>query len=41
MMIYALSEMSGSPPYRWFIFTNSDNEDEASLEIEAREFKFD
>ena len=38
MMIYALNEMRATPPFRCFLFTNWDEDDPASLEIEAREF---
>jgi hypothetical protein len=39
MVLYSLSEMEASPPYRKFVFTNWDEEDDACLEILAREIK--
>jgi hypothetical protein len=41
MMIYALNEMRADPPYRRFVFTNWDEEETATLEIEARDFKIE
>jgi hypothetical protein len=38
MMLYALVEMRGEPPIRRFVFANWDDEDDASLELEAEEF---
>ena len=38
MMIYALCEMRTEPPHRRFLFGNWDEDDNATLEIEAREF---
>ncbi|HTB82094.1 MAG TPA: hypothetical protein VK742_00435 [Candidatus Sulfotelmatobacter sp.] len=35
MLLYALSEMQGQPPFRRFVFANSDEEDDAVLEIDA------
>lgn len=40
MMIYALSEMQGEAPYRYFIFTNWEEDDQATLEVEALELSF-
>jgi hypothetical protein len=37
MVLYSLSEIEESPPYRRFVFTNWDEEDEAHLEVIARE----
>lgn len=39
-MIYALSEMQGEAPYRYFIFTNWEEDDQATLEVEAMELSF-
>ncbi|HEX5704797.1 MAG TPA: hypothetical protein VFX97_16480 [Pyrinomonadaceae bacterium] len=36
MLLYSLSEMESPPPYRRFVFTNSDDDDPARLEIVAR-----
>ena len=36
MLLYSLSEMESSPPYRRFVFTNSDDDDSARLEIVAQ-----
>ena len=36
MLLYSLSEMKSPPPYRKFVFTNSDDDDSARLEIVAR-----
>lgn len=41
MMIYALSEMRAEPPYRYFVFANWDEDDQATLEVEALEWSFD
>ena len=38
MVLYSLSEMKGTPPLWRFVFTNWHDEDDASLEIIAREF---
>jgi hypothetical protein len=35
MMLYALSEFSGEPPVRRFVFTNWDGDSEAYLEVNA------
>lgn len=40
MMIYALSEMQGEAPYRYFIFLNWEEDDQATLEVEALELSF-
>jgi hypothetical protein len=37
MTLYALAEMSADPPLRRFVFTAWDNEDEARLEVVARD----
>jgi hypothetical protein len=37
MMLYALAEMSADPPLRRFVFTNWDDEDDARLELVARD----
>jgi hypothetical protein len=39
MLLYALSEMCGQPPFRRFVFANSDDKDEAALEIDAEKFR--
>ena len=36
MLLYSLSEMRSEPPYRKFIFTNSDEESSSRLEVEAQ-----
>lgn len=36
MVLYSLSEMESSPPYRKFVFANSDDDDSARLEIVAQ-----
>ena len=38
MLLYALSEMRAAPPLRRFVFANSNEEDEALLEIDAERF---
>lgn len=38
MLLYSLSEMEAPAPLRHFVFTNWDDEDNASLEVVAREF---
>jgi hypothetical protein len=37
MTLYALGEMDGCPPLRRFVFSNWNEDDDASLEIIARE----
>jgi hypothetical protein len=37
MLLYSLSEMKAAAPLRRFVFVNWDEEDDASLEIVARE----
>jgi hypothetical protein len=37
MVLYSLSEMKEPSPYRRFVFTNWDEQDDASLEVVARE----
>ena len=39
IILYALSEMQGQPPCRRFVFANSDEQDEAGLEIDAERFR--
>jgi hypothetical protein len=39
MLLYALSEMQGQPPYRRFVFANSEEQDAAALEIDAERFR--
>ena len=39
MMIYALSEMEDTVPYRKFIFANWDEDDDSILEIVAMDFQ--
>lgn len=36
MLLYSLSEMESHPPYRKFVFANSDDDDSARLEIVAQ-----
>ena len=38
MLLYALNEMRSTPPYRKFVFTNSEESGDSSLSLEAREF---
>lgn len=38
MVIYSLSELRCDPPYRRFSFANWNEDDDAHLEIEARQF---
>jgi len=38
MMLYALSEIRGEPPLRRFVFANWDDDDDASLEVDAENF---
>lgn len=38
MVLYALSELRMQPPQRRFVFANWDEQDEASLEIDAESF---
>ena len=38
MVLYALNEMRGIPPYRKFAFTNSEESSDSVLYLEAREF---
>jgi hypothetical protein len=35
MLLYALSELSGTPPLRRFSFANWDDDDDAFLEVDA------
>jgi len=35
MLLYALSEFTGKPPIRRFVFVNWDDEDESALKIDA------
>jgi hypothetical protein len=37
MTLYAVAEMKTDPPLRRFVFTNWDDEDDASLELVARD----
>jgi len=37
MLLYSLTEMKGISPQRKFVFTNSNEDDEARLEIQARD----
>src|SRR6185436_8175724 len=37
MVLYSISELGHPPPHRRFVFTNSDEEDEARLEVVAKE----
>ena len=37
MRIYAVSEMRAQPPYRRFVFSNWDEEDDATIEVLATE----
>lgn len=39
MLLYALTEMPSEPPLRRFVFANWDEEDEASLEVEALDLR--
>jgi len=39
MLLYALSELRGQPPFRRFVFANSDEQDEAALEIDAERLR--
>ena len=39
VMLYALAEMRTRPPLRRFVFVNWDEEDEAALEIVARDLR--
>ena len=39
MIVYALCEMKADAPLRSFVFTNWDEDDDASLEILAREIR--
>jgi hypothetical protein len=39
MVLYALSEMRGAPPWRRFSFANWDETDDAYLEVVARDFR--
>lgn len=36
MLLYSLSEMESPPPYRKFVFTNSEDDDSARLKIVAQ-----
>ena len=38
MVVDALNEMLGLPPYRKFVFTNSDEANDSFLSLEARDF---
>ena len=38
MLLYALNEMRCTPPYRKFVFTNSEESSDSVLSLEAREF---
>jgi hypothetical protein len=38
MVLYALNEMRGIPPYRKFVFTNSEESSDSGLSLEARKF---
>jgi len=40
MVVYSLAELKGEPPWRRFVFTNWDDEDEASLEIWAQDVEW-
>jgi len=40
MTLYALSEMDYEAPQRHFLFVNWDDEDDAQLEVIARDFDF-
>lgn len=37
MVLYSISAMEKQPPFRKFVFVNWDEEDDASLEIIARD----
>jgi hypothetical protein len=37
MRLYALSEMRSKPPLRRFVFSNWDEEDDAALEVHAKD----
>ena len=37
MRLYALSEMRSEPPIRRFVFSNSDEQDDAALEVHAKD----
>ena len=39
MRIYALSEMPAEPPYRCFVFSNWDEEDDASIAVLATDVR--
>lgn len=38
MILYAICEMKGNEQYRKFVFANTDEEDEASLEVFAHDY---
>lgn len=38
MILYAICEMKENGPYRKFVFVNTDEEDEVSLEVFAHEY---
>lgn len=38
MILYAICEMKGNEQYRKFVFANTDEEDDASLEVFAHEY---
>ena len=38
MLLYALSEMTGKPPLRRFVFANWDDDSKARLEVDAASF---
>ncbi len=38
MLLYALAEMTSKPPLRRFVFVNWDEDDDARLEVAARDF---
>ena len=40
MMLYALAEMEGEPPLRRFVFVNWDEDDEAQLDVLARDLDY-
>jgi hypothetical protein len=39
MLLYALTEMPSEPPLRRFVFANWDEQDEATLEVDALDFR--
>jgi hypothetical protein len=41
MILYALAEMKTEPPWRRFVFANWDDDDDAALEIVAKDIRID